>query len=609
MIRSLLLFMACSLRLAGFQVVDRFDDLAPGPLAQVSGGVWQSYPAASQPMVVATAEGGNHVVFGKSTAGGPFVSIHRALPAAAAIPATGLSTFYFRVRPGGARIDHSIGLVDGLSAEPTFGDLHPQVVFLNAATNGATAFRVAARSGGSTFDVLASAPKGQWYDFWIVMDRARGSYDVWYSADGGHPVLLANDYAYRTASSAPFTSVLCVSNGQNTDDLSIGYDGFHSHPGRMDLSRPSRPGIQPAPLRVVTFNARSGNGTNLASLRDNYLNGEHVICLQEVQQADWNSIQQQFPNHPHRLLTVKKATKFLSFKTECLAILSSLPFLETDAAIMQIDPQVDMWERWAQYVKVDLGGGTSARIFHFHNTYNFDENNFQYEKSGMVKFRDWILLKTGAASVANVPDLIALGDFNLTNPSDVTAILAMPMVRSNGRDYLMANPAAKASTTLWTSGVLSDHNGLAASLAPLVRHDRYAFWASAAFSDAELRAGLGAPGGDADGDGLDHFTEYAWNLNPWRRDEAVGTAVSGSSLFRRGAGRADVVHAIESTGDLVEWSDVAVATNGGPMTATAAFAVSDETTEDGETTISTVEWAEDEPRRFFRQKAVPVPVP
>src|SRR5690606_36671479 len=148
--------------------------------------------------------------------------------------------------------------------------------------------------------------------------------------------------------------------------------------------------IQPESLRVTTFNAHSGNGASLATFRDNYLNGDHVICLQEVQQADWNSIQAAFPNHPHRLLTVKRGTTISSFfKTECIAILSSLPILESDAKIIQVDPQGDHWERWAQYVRVELGDGRSARILHFHNTYNFDANNFEWEKSGMQKFRDW----------------------------------------------------------------------------------------------------------------------------------------------------------------------------------------------------------------------------
>lgn len=593
-------------RVAAFQVVENFESYSPGPLTTASGGAWQAYPAISQPMV-AEDPGGKYVSFGRSTSGGPFVSMHRPLSPTWQIPATGLSTFYFRVRPRGARMDHSIGLADGLSGEPTFGDFHPQVGFLDASTNGTTNFRVGARSGGSYFDVLASAPKGEWYDFWIVTDRDRGTYDVWYSADGGHPVLLANDYTFRTPSTAPFTTILSVCNGQNSNDLSVDYDDFHVRPGRLDLSRPSRPGIQPAPLRVTTFNTKSGTASNLTTFRDNYLNGDHVICLQEVKQSDWSAIQAVFPNHPYRMLTVKNATALFSFKTECIAILSSLPILESDAKIIQIDPQGDKWQRWAQYVRVDLGGGRSVPVFHYHNTYNFDENNFASEKSGMQKFHDWILLKTGAASLAAVPDLVVLGDFNLTSSADVLTIMAMPLVRANGRDYLMANAASKASTTLWTANVLSDHNGLAASLDLPILHDRYEKWALAAFNDAELRAGLGAKSANPDGDSLDNFAEYALNLHPWRMQGSAVTVTERAFHFRRGSGRGDAGFALESADDLTGWAPIAFAENGGAMLPLAGAEVMETTTEGGESTISTVEAIDGQPRRFIRQRTTQAP--
>jgi len=601
---SLLLFLLAVLpgRLTAFQVVASFDAYAAGLLTADSGGAWQAYPTVSQPMVEEGSPVGNrHAVFGRSIAGGPFVSMWRVLPRAARIPATGLSTTYFRIRPRGARIDDSAGLADGLSAEPAFADFHAQVVFANAAVNGATQFKIAARSGGSTFDVLTSAPKNAWYDVWIVTDRVRGMYDVWYSADGQHPVLLANDYVFRTASSEELSTILVVCNGQNTDNLSVDLDDFHTRPGRADLSRPARTGIQPAPLRVATFNTKNGTGTSLTTLRESYLNGEQVICLQEVQQSNWTAIQNVFPNHPHRLLTVKQATASF-FKTECVAVVSSLPILESDAKMIKIDPQVDQWERWAQYVRVDLGGGRSARIFHFHNTYNFDANNFESEKSGMVKFRDWILQKTGAVSLASVPDLVVLGDFNLTSAADVIAIMPMPLVRSDGREYLMANPAGKASTTLWTNPTISDHNGLAASLNLPVLHDRYEKWASAAITEAELRGGLGTKTADPDGDGLANFGEYALNQHPWRVQSGAAQAEGGDIRFRRGAGRLDVRYAT-----LRDWSDGGIAPNGGAMVPAPPIALTESPVESGEATEIVFQRDPTKPARFFRLKATEVP--
>ena len=595
---SKLLAVSCS---QGFQQIESFDALPTGSLTTVSGAAWSSYPAISQPRVSASPSGGKHVSFGRSTTGGPFVSMSRLLPQSQRLPVSGFSTFFFRIRPHGARIDHSIGLADELSTEPTFGDLHPQIAFVNGSPGN---FRILARSGNSTFEVMGSAPKDAWYDIWVVTDRARGMYDVWYSPDGQHPILLANDYLFRTPTTSELSTVLVLCNGQNSDNLAVDLDDFYVQPGRVDFSHPSRPGIQPAALRIATFNTRSGNGASLASFRDNYLNGEHVICLQEIQQSDWNAIQNAFPNHPHRLLTVKSSTKFLTFKTECIAILSSLPFLETDAKIIQIDPQGDRWQRWAQYVKVDLGGDASARIFHYHNTYNFDANNFESEKSGMMKFRDWILQKTNSTTLAAVPDLIALGDFNLTTSTDVLAIMPMPLVHANGRDYLMANPAAKSKTTLWTNAVLSDHNGLAASLVPTVPHERYGIWASAAFTEAELRAGLGAPFNVVNDNGLTNFNAYALNLNPWRQQTHPSSSAlpTGVLHFRRGMGRSDVRFTLDTSSNLTSWQIAAVAEKGGPMTPTHSLNLTEAMIENGETILTLLDPSNmSEPRAFFRQ--------
>lgn len=570
---------------SGFQIIDTFDSDPPGPLALTPLGNWQTAPSLSKPVVVLDpATGQKHVAFGNSTSGGAFVSMSRVLPAAMRISASGFSTFYCRIRPHGARIDHSIGLADGLSAEPTYNDFHPQVAFLNVS---AATFKISARSGASTFDILPTAQKGLWHDIWIVTDRARGMYDVWHAVDGAHPVLLANDYSFRTPTSNELSTVLVLCNGQNSDNLSVDLDDFHVRPGRIDLSRPRHPGIQPAALRVTTFNTRSGTGTSLTTFRDNYLNSDHVICLQEVQRSDWNVIQALFPNHPHRLLTVKNATRLFSFKTECVAILSSLPILESDSKIIQIDPQGDRWERWAQYVRIDLGGSRSARIFHYHNTYNFDENAFQSEKAGMVKFRDWILQKTGVTSLAAVPDLIAVGDFNLTSSVDVLAIMSMPLVHANDRDYIMANPVAKARTTLWTNPALSDHNGLAASFGLSLLHDRYEKWVLDAFTDAELRSGLGLPGQDADGDGKSNFTEYAENHQPWRPLPApVASGLKEGrpfAAFRRGANRTDVRFTLHHSPDLIHWFPAAIAEGAGPANTVGNHAISETLLENNET--------------------------
>ena len=221
----------------------------------------------------------------------------------------------------------------------------------------------------------------------------------------------------------------------------------------------------------------------------------------------------------------------------------------------------------------------------------------------MVKLRNWILQKTGAASLAAVPDLIVLGDFNLTNSADLLAIMPMPLVRANWRDYIMANPTEKAGTTLWTNPLLSDHNALASSLDQPILHDRYEKWALAAFSDAELRAGLGAKSANPDGDAHNNFAEYAMNLHPLRSQGEAAAVAGGAFHFRRGAGRKDARFALESSLGLGAWDLIASALHGGAMVPTGNNPPFEESQiEQGETIITTVEKIVGEPRMFFRQR-------
>ncbi len=205
----------------------------------------------------------------------------------------------------------------------------------------------------------------------------------------------------------------------------------------------------------------------------------------------------------------------------------------------------------------------------------------------MVKFRDWILQKTGVTSLTAAPDLIAVGDFNLTSSVDVLAIMSMPLVHANGRDYIMANPAAKARTTLWTNPALSDHNGLAASFDLPLLHDRYEKWVLDAFTDGELRSGLGLPGQDADGDGKSNFTEYAENHHPWRPLPApVSSGLKEGrpfAAFRRGANRTDVRFTLHHSPDLNHWSPAAIAEGAGPANAVGKHAISETLLENNET--------------------------
>lgn len=594
------------LQVFGLQAVDRFDSYETGELAVVSNGSWQFWGPATQSPKIVVHPGSHrkHVRFGVTTRNASTPAMARALLEHQQIPSDGSSTFYFRVQPHGTRIYHSIGLAANLSNTPDYGDFRTQVSFLDAVSDSSTHFRVQVRSGADTWEVLSSAPKGQWYEFWIVVDRDRGTYQVWYSPDGTHPVMLAKP-RFRSPTSLPLTTILAMCTSDRTVPQSVDFDDFYVRPGRIDLQPPEATSVQPAFLRVNTFNTHNGTGASLATFRDVFMNGDHVICLQEIPPANWAAIQEQFPHHPYRLYTEKRATRIFSFKRESIAILSAVPILESDAKIIQIDPQGDLWERWAQYVKLDLGNGKSIRLFHYHNTYNFNENDFEWEKAGMQKLRDWILEKTDTVSLADIPDLVVLGDFNLTNPGDVTAILPIPMIRMNWRDYIMSNLPARASTTLWTQGSISDHNGLAASLDIPVATDSYERWAFSAFTLKELDAGLGAPDAQTGSAPTGNFASYAFDLHPWRNAPPPVASEPMAFAFNR-ALRTDVRYELQASSSVTNWTTFATAEAGGFMTVSEGHQVTETTSANG-SVITRITVPKNPNRRFYRLKALADP--
>ncbi len=230
-------------------------------------------------------------------------------------------------------------------------------------------------------------------------------------------------------------------------------------------------------LRIVTYNIHGGVGpngegdlvSNLTTFRDSVLNGEHMICLQEVPLgAEWDQVRDVFADYPHTFFTVNSTTAFIwpwqTRKRNAIAILSKHPFVGTDSRLIQIDPAVDRWERHAQHVEIAIDG-KPVHIFHIHNTYNFNNNDFEWERSGMEKFRDYVFDRLDIEDFADAGNLIMLGDYNLFE-EHALQILPTPDHYNNFRDHISTVPLMESNgwyPTYWPL-LLSDHNAVWAEL-------------------------------------------------------------------------------------------------------------------------------------------------
>ena len=224
-------------------------------------------------------------------------------------------------------------------------------------------------------------------------------------------------------------------------------------------------------LRVVTYNIHGGVGpngegnlsSNMTAFR-NLLQGEDVICLQEVPQGSgWTTVKSIFADYPYSFATGNTTTDSIwpwqTRPTDYNVILSKFPFLSTDSALIQTDPGGNKWQRHAQHVSVQIGAGT-VHVFNFHNTYNWFNNDYQYEQSGLVSFRNYV---TGTLGVANPGDggkLVMAGDFNLLEDK-VAVILPTPARSSNGLDHVCTIPLQQNAGSYDTyDASLSDHDAV-----------------------------------------------------------------------------------------------------------------------------------------------------
>lgn len=218
---------------------------------------------------------------------------------------------------------------------------------------------------------------------------------------------------------------------------------------------------------LATYNIHGGKGpngegdfnSNLTAFKG-LLQNEMVICMQEVEPDCWASLKAIFPEYQHRFYLSQHSTKFGTNKSGGNAILSKLPILEFDSKLIQTDPGGDKWERKAQYVKLFVGGnGEFLHLFHYHNTYNWHNDNSASEKAGFSAFMQWVRER-------DLPDgqpVVVLGDFNLIRQDCESILLTDELVyrQSSWVDHIFSEAGFIQFGIYQTNSLgLSDHNAV-----------------------------------------------------------------------------------------------------------------------------------------------------
>lgn len=228
------------------------------------------------------------------------------------------------------------------------------------------------------------------------------------------------------------------------------------------------------PLKIVTYNIHGGHGNleyNLQLFKELLHGDEHVLCLQEIKPGDWQTVQGVFPEFPHTQIVWRQTTDelgpFEQPQREASALLAKLPIASRSERLIQIDPAGDLWERKAGFVRLQANDNSDDTIFvaHYHNTYNFDENDFAAEQTGLARFRAIGLELMGENSLTNPQPYVLAGDFNLLEDKVAAVLHDAPQRFGVWRDHIATNRALLATQRLDATGRdISDHDAVVAVL-------------------------------------------------------------------------------------------------------------------------------------------------
>ncbi len=213
-------------------------------------------------------------------------------------------------------------------------------------------------------------------------------------------------------------------------------------------------------LRIASLNLK-GNELSGAQLFRHCLQGEQVICLQEVDNV--TLIRNQFRDYPYVYTTTNETTRG-SKQQKSLMILSQVPFESTDRTLIQTDPGGDQWRRNAQHVVLKVTPSRSINLFHYHNTFNWQRNDWEFEKEGLAKFVNWACKKREIRNLGEASNLVFAGDFNITGASGGETLLQGLSCYSDNTDYVCSSFQMPATGSYETKDTTAGHNALWAEL-------------------------------------------------------------------------------------------------------------------------------------------------
>jgi endonuclease/exonuclease/phosphatase family metal-dependent hydrolase len=225
--------------------------------------------------------------------------------------------------------------------------------------------------------------------------------------------------------------------------------------------------VESVEFRIVSYNIHGGKGPNgEGSFTDNLsaframLQGEAIICLQEVEPDCWNQLKALFPEYEYRYFLPQTSTKFGTNKQGGNAIFSQFPIEAYDQHLVQTDPGGDKWERKTQYVRIYIGKEHQyLNLFHYHNTYNWHENNSAAEKAGLERYSNYVESK----SINPSEMIVLIGDFNLnlTQSNAIISTSDFPNSESNWVDHIYTNAELLLGGIYNTyENALSDHQAV-----------------------------------------------------------------------------------------------------------------------------------------------------
>lgn len=235
-------------------------------------------------------------------------------------------------------------------------------------------------------------------------------------------------------------------------------------------------------LKVLSYNIHAGHGNaevNLQQFKALLEGDEHLVCLQEVKPSIWSTVQASFAEFPYVQVVWRQTTDALgpleSPQQEASVIFSKLSFLTKSERLIQVDPGGDLWERKAGFVSVSTSNSQDDAVLIgcYHNTYNFNNNDFESEQAGMRKFRDISLQEMSATTLDTDKPYVLAGDFNVFEDKITKVLPDVPFTYSVGRDHIATNVPLVDAYTINTSTLnISDHDVVAVTLDIVVTEDK-----------------------------------------------------------------------------------------------------------------------------------------